>query len=434
MNTLQKLIPGVIGNVLEWYEFSLYSFFSTAIAQTFFPSQDKTIALMSAYAVLAVGYIMRPLGSIIFGYLGDRHGRKKIMPFSVALMASATTFMALLPGYQQIGLFAPICLILLRLLQGLALGGEYASSSVYIIEHSPLKHRGFYGSFGLAGVYFGLSLGSMVAAGVNHLGEHSSYAAHIWRLPFLFGFVLGLVGYYIRKRMPETREFLELQTKQDILPNPVKTLFLEEWRYVLLGIGLTLMPAVTSWFVMGFGVSYLYQYGHLTHQQSLQIVSSATVLSFMAIPLFGALSDKLGRRLVLAIPPLLLVCFSLSLGRALLSGHYYTALMALVAFSLCSCALESLVAVTLSELFAANRRCTAMAVAINIANGVFGGTAPLVCLFLIKHWTIEAPLYYLITVASISTCCALAIRKAFLNRTQKPYDHQQSGIPFSSSV
>ena len=199
----RAIIAGVAGNVMEWYDFSVYGYFAANIGRHFFPTQDAISSLIAAFGVFAAGFLMRPLGSLVFGHIGDRKGRKMALTVSVALMAIPTFLIGALPTYQQIGVTASVLLVLMRLLQGLSVGGEYTTSSIFLVECSVAGHRGFFGSFSAVGSCSGILLGSALSALVTAVLDRAMLESWGWRIPFLIGLTVGIAGLYIRRHVIE---------------------------------------------------------------------------------------------------------------------------------------------------------------------------------------------------------------------------------------
>lgn len=193
-----------IGTILEWYDFSLYAYLAPIISELYFPSEDPSTSIILAYSVFAIGFIVRPLGAIIFGHFGDRIGRKKILVLSMAIMASTTFLIALLPTYNQIGLIAPVCLVIIRILQGIAIGGEAIGASSLIIESSPTTKRGYFTALIWASSGIGILASSIIISAVSLIYSKSIILSWAWRVPFLIGGFTGLIAYYIRKNIPES--------------------------------------------------------------------------------------------------------------------------------------------------------------------------------------------------------------------------------------
>src|SRR5262249_43479476 len=202
--TSRVIAAGTIGNVLEWYDFSIYGYFVTSIGRQFFPHQDAVAQLLSAFGVFALGYLMRPVGGVLIGHIGDRFGRRTALTVSVAAMAIRTFLIGILPGYATLGILAPIALTLLRMVQGLSVGGEYTSSMVFLVEHAPPGRRGLMGALISCGASGGILLGSAVGAGFAAGMSVTALDAWGWRIPFLLGLLVGFAGYLLRRHVLET--------------------------------------------------------------------------------------------------------------------------------------------------------------------------------------------------------------------------------------
>ena len=329
------IIPGLIGNILEWYDFSLYGYFASVISSLFFPADNQATALIKTFGVFAVGFLMRPIGAILFGHFGDRYGRKKTLAASVILMALSTVSIGLLPTHAQIGIWAGILLMICRLLQGLAVGGEFSGSIVYIIEHAPTERRGMYGSLTMFSAFAGLLLGSVVGAIVESLTVNTEYANIAWRYPFLFGVVLGFVGLYLRLRMPETPNFIELKkTGQTATKHPLLDSFREHPVDMLKSTLLVFLPAMGFYLCFVYLSSYLTIYLKLPLHTSLIVNSISMAVILLVIPWIGHLSScKVGRKPVLMLGAISICLFSYPLFLLLAKGTFASALMSQIAFA-----------------------------------------------------------------------------------------------------
>ena len=212
----KAITAGVIGNVLEWYDFGVYGYLVPTISALFFPGGDPLVSLLSTFAVFGVGFVMRPVGSILFGVYGDKHGRRKALSAVIFVMAIATFAMGLLPTYAQAGVIAPALLVIVRLFQGLSVGGEFGGSTAYIVEFAPPGRRGFLGSFQLVGVAGGFLLGSL---------SDADRLAWGWRVPFLLGIAVGIVGWYLRWRLDDTPKFTEIEEQGAVAKAPLTEAF-----------------------------------------------------------------------------------------------------------------------------------------------------------------------------------------------------------------
>lgn len=396
------IIPAVIGNALEWYDFALYGYYASIISHLFFPVGNNFISLIKTFGVFAAGFLMRPLGAIIFGHFGDRVGRKKMLAASVILMALSTTAMGLLPTHAQIGVWAGILLTVCRLLQGLSGGGEYPGSVVYLVEHAPAQHRGLFGSLSLLGSGIGFLLASMVGALTSSFAVGTAYAETAWRFPFLLGIILGAVGLYLRLCMPETPEFSTL-LKSNFVPfkYPLLQVLREKKWAMLQAVCLVFSPLMASYLLFVYLPSYLNLYLNLSLHTALIANSIGWLTVIILYPIVGHLSDRLGRRLILMVGALLMCLLVYPLFLLLQQATFATVVITQIIFAALLALYYAVIPVVLVEMFEVKIRYTAVAFPQNLA-AVLGGTAPMVVTFLI-HSTgnIAAPSFYLILATVI---------------------------------
>ena len=371
----RSIIGGSIGNLIEWYDFHVYTTFAVYFAASFFPKENRTIQLLSAAAVFALGFLLRPVGSWLIGRYADSKGRRAGLTLSVALMCGGSLAIGLCPTYPQIGLAAPIVLLLSRLVQGFSLGGEYGASSVYLSEIAPPGKRGFYSSFH----YVTLIMGQLLATGVQVVLQDwvfntAQLSAWAWRVPFLIGAGLALVAYWVRRNIDETSQFKQITEEakhasgfREMLKYP---------RATLLVFGLTTGGTLAFFTYTVYMHNYLVNTVGLSAQQSAW-VSLSTLALFMVIqPIFGALSDRIGRR-----PLLLAFGIGGTFGTwpllAALS-HTHTVGMAFVWLALALLIVTgytSVCSIVKAELFPARLRAFGVGVPYSIATAIFGGSA-----------------------------------------------------------
>jgi len=401
------VIYSFIGNMLEWYDFSLYGYFAAVISELFFPADSQFIALIKTFSIFAVGFLMRPIGAVLFGHFGDRYGRKKTLTTSVILMALSTVMMGLLPTHAEIGVWAGVFLTLCRLLQGLVIGGEFSGSVIYVIEHISPKKRGVFGSLANFSAFAGLLLGSTIGAMTTQLTDGTVYAPFAWRLPFIFGIVLGAIGLYLRLHMPETPHFIDLQNKKQIAKHPLLTTLREHPLDILKATLLGFLPSLGFYTCFVYLSSYVSLYLKLSHSVALIANTMGMIVILITLPWFGYLSDSVGRKPILMAGAITMIMIAYPLFLLIGHGTWMALLIAQIVFaipiSLC-CAVTPTVLV---EMFPTRLRYTAMSFPQNLANMAFGGTAPLVVTYLIqKTGSIVAPSFYL-TLAGVVTLLAI---------------------------
>jgi MFS family permease len=393
----KQIAAAVIGNALEWYDFVVYGFFASVLAQAFFPSRDETASLLLALATFGAGFCTRPLGGLFFGFYADRKGRKAALQLIMFVMTVAIAVIAFAPTYATIGLFAPMLIVIGRLLQGFATGGEFASSTAFLIEVAPAGRRGVYGSLQMVGQGLSILLGTL--AGMLVAGVFSVEALHdwAWRLPFFAGLLIGPVGLYVRRHLEETPAF-----KASPQDGGVAVAFLDLIRRRgdrLLACFAATIGATISFYVI---LVYMPTYGKtemgLSLAQSFIAQAPGLVLLIVLTPLIGALSDAIGRRpLLLASYGMLLLCVYplfvwLQAERTLLALT-----VAQTAFCVILSGLFGALSTALAEQFPTHVRTVGLAIAYNVAVMIFGGFAPFIVAWLIDYLaTPIAPAFYLI--------------------------------------
>lgn len=280
----RTVLAGLAGNVMEWYDFGVYGFFAAAIGNQFFPSRDPSTSLLASFSVFAVGFLARPMGGLLFGHMGDRLGRRAAVIASVVMMVVPTFLMGLLPTYEQIGVAAPVILILLRLAQGLAVGGEYTTSMVLLVEEAQPKRRGRVGSFAPFGAFGGLLLGSAVGAAITGLLPADHAATWGWRVAFLTGLLIGLVVLYVRRRLPPEEIIL---TTEEARTSPLVEAFRTQWTTILKVIGLNLVNGI------GFYLCFVYV---TTWLRQIDDIPQSTALALNSLLADEPCDDPLDRR------------------------------------------------------------------------------------------------------------------------------------------
>lgn len=391
------ILSASVGNMLEIYDFALYGYFAPIIAQLFFPRTDKFMSLLATFGVFALGFLMRPLGAMLFGYFGDRIGHKKTLSASIILMAVPTTLIGLLPTYAQIGVWAGVLLLICRLLQGLATGGEFTGSIIYITEHAPSTRRGLYGSWAMSSTFTGFLIGSGVSALFSSLLSAESLSLWGWRVPFVLGFVLGIVGLYLRLRMPETPYFLAIQAENKLVKNPLFSAFKEGYKTMLIVAALNFLPAASYYLSFVYLSSYFAIYLKLPLHTALTINTISMFVLTLVTPFMGFLSDKIGRKPMLVTGALGFIVFAYPLFLLMQLKTFTAVFLAQLGFTLLVGCLFSVIPATLVELVKTNIRYTAISFPYNLSSAIFGGIMPLVATFLIeKTGNLVAPSFYLI--------------------------------------
>ncbi len=389
-----------IGNFVEWFDYGAYGYLAAVIATVFFPTGDKTTALMSAYAVFALSFLIRPLGGIFWGYIGDKYGRRPALSWSILIMSAATFLIALLPGYASIGIAAPIMLLVLRMFQGFSASGEYAGASAFLAEYAPPEKRGFYTSIVPASTAAGLLLGSLMAAGMYELLSTEAIADWGWRLPFLLAAPLGLVGRYIRLKLEETPQFQKFGHAAAPESVPISRLFRHHRRALLLAFLVACLNAVAFYLILSYMPTYLSEEMGVGKTESF-FAASVSLLSYIGfIFLMGTLSDKYGRKTMLIAASVLFIVATVPLFSLFGWGGFGMILLIQIIFGAILSVNDGTLPAYLAELFPTDVRYTGFAFSFNCANALLGGTAPLVATWLISSSGSKlSPAWYLVAVA-----------------------------------
>jgi MHS family proline/betaine transporter-like MFS transporter len=391
------IAAGMIGNVLEWYDFAIYGYFAPMIGSHFFPHEDAVAQLLSAFGVFAIGYLMRPLGGVIVGHIGDSFGRRAALTFSVAAMAIPTFLIGLLPGYATMGLAAPVALTFLRIVQGLSVGGEYTSSMVFLVEHAPEGRRGLMGALGASGATAGILLGSAVGAGFAATMSTAAIDSWGWRIPFLLGLLVGLAGYLLRTYVLETSP-----TEKRVRAPIVETVS-DHWRVVAGFVGLSVFNAVTFYVSFVYLVSWLQTADGIAPARALEINSFSMAILLPMVIAAGWLSDQFGRKPLLLVATIAGMAGALPLFLLLNQPSELLAQIGQLGFVLLMGVYGGTLPAALVEAAPGPVRCTAVALGYNLCFGLFGGLSPLVATWLVERTGHEiAPAFLIMASAAIT--------------------------------
>lgn len=390
-----------IGNALEWFDFLAYGYFATVIAKNFFPSNDEWLSTMLAVGTFGISFLMRPLGAIVLGVYGDRKGRKAALTLAILLMMIGTLTMAVMPSYQHIGIAAPLLILLARLVQGFAVGGEFGSATAFMVEHSPAQ-RGYYASWqfasqGLAAI-MAASFGSLLNAWLPQ-PELQSWG---WRIPFLFGLLVGPVGYYIRSHLDETPEFLA--TRKDEKTSATEVSFAHQWLNLLLAVGIVAQSTVGVYVLQLYMPLYAVKQLHLPPTASFAVVVLNGGLQFLLSPLMGALSDRIGRIRIMFATSVFMGITIYPMFAWLQAHPTVASLVVLQAVAgILKAAYSGPMPALMSEIFPTRVRSTGLSIGYALGVTLFGGFAPTIVEGFI-HFTGDklAPSYYVLIAAVLS--------------------------------
>lgn len=399
---LQAIFGGSIGNLVEWYDWYAYSAFALYFSASFFPDGNKTAQLLNTAGIFALGFLMRPIGGWLFGRIADKMGRKKSMTLSVLLMSFGSLLIAFIPTYQSIGILAPIVLLIARLLQGLSVGGEYGVSATYLSEMATKSRRGFYSSF----QYVTLIGGQLIALGIQLILQRLLTDSELhewgWRIPFIIGAVLALIALYLRSTLYETKAFETQKDKSDERKGTIREL-LKHPKALMTVIGLTLGGTLAFYTYTTYMQKFLVNTVNLSKAEST-LISFISMLIFALIqPVFGALSDRIGRRpLLIGFGVFGTICTVPLLTALSHTSSTYTAFFLLLAGLIIVSGYTSINAIVKAELFPAEVRALGVGLPYALTVAIFGGTAEYVALWL-KNAGHESNFYWYITACIFSS-------------------------------
>jgi MHS family proline/betaine transporter-like MFS transporter len=411
--TARKAVTaGAIGNFIEWYDFAVYGFFATIIAGQFFPSDDPVASLLATFAVFAVSFFMRPVGAFVFGHYGDRVGRRSTLAVAVILMGVATLMIGVLPTYAQVGVLAPILLVVARLLQGFSAGGEWSGSAAFMVEYAPEDRRGFYGSWQQFSIVAGLLVGSAIGAFLGAVLSEEALNAWGWRIPFILGILVGVVGLYLRLRLEDTPAFRVIEQKNEVASAPVKESFTAHGGESVRAIGFTVAWTVAYYILLTYMPTYVSVTLGLPLTQALLSNAIGLVVLMALIPLTGALSDRIGRKPLLISFSVLITLLTYPLFLLASTQVFFLIVVAQVLFGIIISLFSGPGPAALVEMFPTNVRYSALGVSYNLAVAAFGGTAPFIATYLISRTGSNlSPGFYLIAAAVITLIFVSTMRE-----------------------
>ncbi|PCD06299.1 MFS transporter [Peribacillus simplex] len=403
------LIASLVGSSIEWFDYFLYGTVSALVFnQLFFVNEDPTIGLLLSYASFALAFFIRPFGGVIFSHIGDRIGRKKTLVLTLSLMGVATFGMGLLPTYQAVGIWAPILLITLRLVQGLGIGGEWGGALLLAVEYAPAEKRGLFGAIPQMGVTIGMLLGT-IALSIMTLLPENAFMTWGWRIPFIFSALLVFFGLWIRKGIDETPSFKKVKESGEVPKLPIVETLKNYWREVLIAVGAKVVETAPFYIFSTFVVSYATANLGFSRTATLTAVMIATIITTILIPIMGNLSDKIGRKKLF---------IGGTIGMALFAFPYFwllqqkSVLLLIVAtvigLGVIWAPITAVLGTMFSEIFDAKIRYTGITLGYQIGAALAGGTAPLVATALLDKFNNSyVPVAIYIIFASVLSLAAI---------------------------
>ncbi len=373
------LIASLTGSAIEWFDYFLYGTAAALVFnKIFFPMVDPVIGLMLSWLSFSLTFFIRPIGGMLFAHIGDRIGRKKTLVLTLSLMGGATVMIGLLPTYESIGLWAPALLILMRIIQGLGIGGEWGGALLLAYEYAPKNRKGFFGSIPQAGVTIGMLMATFMVSMMTLFSEEQ-FLSWGWRIPFLLSSVLVLLGLWIRRDIDETPDFQEVKRSGQESKAPLRDTLKHHWREVLIAAGLKVVETAPFYIFSTFVVSYATNTLSYERAQALESVTLGALVATLMIPLMGLLSDKVGRKRMYATGVVLIGLFIVPWFKLLDTGSTWGIMLAtVIAFGVLWAPVTAVLGTLCSEIFHANVRYTGITLGYQIGAALAGGTAPLI--------------------------------------------------------
>ncbi|GAB3577395.1 glycine betaine/L-proline transporter ProP [Amycolatopsis endophytica] len=402
--TIRRAVAGAaMGNAVEWFDYGIYSYLATTIGLNFFPDADETARLLLVFAGVAIPFVLRPFGGIILGPLGDRYGRRRVLSFTIIMMSAATFCIGLIPGYQTIGIAAPILLLVARLAQGFSTGGEYGGAATFIAEYAPDRRRGFYGSFLEFGTLAGNVAGALLATAVQLGLSEAALNSWGWRIPFLVAGPLGLIGWYLRTRLADTPAFERAERAGATSRVPLKETLTTMWPQMLNLIGFVILLNVAMYTLITYMPTYLIDVLELGETASLLIPLSLMVAMMFVINAVGSLSDRVGRKPLLLTAAFGFLALSWPAIALLETRNILAAIAGMAVLSLLLVLMLGTIGSALPAMFPTRNRYSGFAIGYSTSTAAFGSTAPLVITALIDGTgNTTIPAYYLMAAAAIA--------------------------------
>jgi len=403
-NPRRVILAASIGNALEWFDILVYGFFAATISKLFFPAADNTVSLMLTLGTFAVSYVVRPVGGLVLGAYADRIGRKRALMLSIRLMMFATLVIAIMPSYADIGVLAPLAILLARLVQGFSAGGEFGSATAFLVEHAP-DRRGFMASWQFASQGLATLLASAFGTVLTATLSTAQLESWGWRIPFCFGLLVGPIGYYIRRHVPEAGDFTAGLA-------PVREAFHDQKSRMLVAVGALAVSTAISYLITYIPTYAVDQLGLPAYTGFASTLVTGIVLTGLT-PVVGHLSDRFGRVRIMVVFGVLILALMYPSFAFLVANPGFSALLTVMfAVGVLKAGYFGPLPAMMADLFPASSRATGMAVSYNVGVLLFGGTTPLVIVWLVAATGSKLALtYYLMFLAALSLACVLIARR-----------------------
>lgn len=416
----KAITAAALGNAMEWFDFGVYGFVAYVLGKVFFPSADPSVQMIAALGTFSVPFLIRPLGGLFFGAVGDRYGRQKVLAATIVIMSLSTFAIGLIPSYASIGIWAPILLLLAKMAQGFSVGGEYTGASIFVAEYAPDRKRGFLGSWLDFGSIAGFVFGAGVVVLISTVMGEEKFQEWGWRLPFFLALPLGLIGLYLRNALEETPAFqqhvekLEAGDREGLATGPqvsFKEVATKHWRSLITCVGVVVATNVTYYMLLTYMPSYLSHNLHYSENRGVLIIIAIMVGMLFVQPVFGRLSDRFGRRPFIIIGSIGLFCLSIPAFMLITSGKLGLIFGGLLMLAVLLNFFIGVMASTLPAMFPTHIRYSALASAFNISV-LIAGVTPTVAAWLVESTgDLFMPAYYLMVIALIGLATGLTMKE-----------------------
>jgi MHS family proline/betaine transporter-like MFS transporter len=401
-----------LGNILEWYDFSVFGFLVPSISGAFFPKASHMAQLLLTFGVFGVGFLARPIGSVVIGIYGDRAGRRAALTLTVGMMGVSTLAIGLLPTYASVGIWAPILLTVARLAQGFSAGGEWGGAAAFLVEFAPERRRGYVGSWMQLSVVAGLLLGSAFAALLAQVLGHDALAAWGWRIPFLCGIAVAGFAVYFSLRLPDTPKFEAIEKRKAVSRNPLRDLFTLHLGALITQFGLTIFNTASFYITLIYMPAWLTSVVKMSQDRALLVSTIGLVVFVCVTPLIGALSDRVGRKPVLIASCIGFIVLCYPLFRLASEAEFGTVLAVQIVLVLLTATYAACTPATYAELFPTRIRYSGLSIGYNTAVMVFGGFGPFIATWLVfATGSSLAPTFYVIACAIVTLVFVVRIRE-----------------------
>ncbi len=403
MRKRKLIISSGLANTFEWYDYALFAHLASTIGEKFFPKSDPSTSILQVFLVFAIGYLMRPIGGIFFGIIGDRYGRRAALSSAVMCMAIPTATIGFLPTYETWGIASTVLMIVVRILQGLSMGGALTGSISFIIEHTHKNNRGLFGSILMACICIGILLGSLMSFLVKTIFTPNQFDFWAWRLPFIIGIGIYFAGIYIKNNTLETPLFEKSKARAEVVKSPLKTVFKYYWFDMLISIFVNATGSIIFYLEAIYLISYLKINRGFSEENVSYLTNACYMLMIFVTLFFGWLSDRIGRRRVFVINLIFIILATPFLLRIIETGEFTSVIFAQIIIAIMVASYIGPEPALQAEFYPTTIRNTALSVSYNAATSIFGGTTPYIIESLIQNTgTIVSSVYYIIVASLIS--------------------------------